>query len=123
MRTCIQLDCGGMMCCRTVPYVDSSDRMKLTAEGGKPQTVTQVSRGELSGAMETSWGEVMVDGGDTKLLWMLLVVENEIFLFGVNRRELVGGPLACPLWSGLERSSLSAVVVLEGNVRGGEFEG
>ena len=80
------------MCCRTVPYVDSSDRMKLTAEGGKPQTVTQVSRGELSGAMETSWGEVMVDGGDIMLLWMLLVVENEMFLFGVNRRELVGGP-------------------------------
>jgi len=90
MRTCIQLEFGGIECWRTVPHVDSSDRMKLTEEGGKPHTVTQVSRGEWSLQARTSWGEVMVDWGDMMLLCMLLGVEMD--LFGVNRRELVGGP-------------------------------
>ena len=31
------------------------DRIKLTDEGGKPQTVTQVSRGLGLGAAATSW--------------------------------------------------------------------
>ena len=53
--TCIQLELGWMMCCRTVPQTDSSDRMKETEEGGKPQTVTQVSRGLRSGEGATSW--------------------------------------------------------------------
>lgn len=59
MRTCIQLEFGGIACCRTVPHMDSSERMKLTEEGGKPHTVTQVSSGEWSGVACTSWGEVM----------------------------------------------------------------
>jgi len=54
MRTCIQLELGGITCCRTVPHMDSSDRMKLTEEGGKPHTVTQVSKGEWSGVGATS---------------------------------------------------------------------
>ena len=31
------------------------ERMKLTEEGGKPQTVTQVSRGLGEGEAATSW--------------------------------------------------------------------
>jgi len=89
--TCIQLELGGMMCCNTVPHMESSDRMKLTEEGGNPHTVTQVSMGEWSGVANTSWGEVMVEGeGDIMLFWKLLGVETD--LLGVKRRELVGGP-------------------------------
>jgi len=44
--TCIQFEFGGITCCNTVPHMDSSDRMKLTEEGGNPHTVTQVSIGE-----------------------------------------------------------------------------
>lgn len=43
------------MCCNTVPQTDNSERMKLTEEGGKPQTVTQVSRGLGLGEAATSW--------------------------------------------------------------------
>jgi len=42
------------MCWRTVPQTDNSDKMKLTAEGGKPQTVIQVSKGVGSGEVKTS---------------------------------------------------------------------
>jgi len=60
-----------MMCCRTVPQTDNSERMKLTEEGGKPQTVIQVSR---------------------RLAPRLPDPGVEIDLLGVKRRELVGGP-------------------------------
>ena len=61
------------MCCNTVPQTDNSEerkliivmtftmtvmipeRMKLTEEGGKPQTVTQLSRGLGLGEAATSW--------------------------------------------------------------------
>ena len=65
-----------MMCCKTVPHTESSDRMKETEEGGKPHTVTQVSRGLRSGEGATSWAAWQVlalilwsapTAGDTKL--------------------------------------------------------
>jgi len=52
--TWIQLELGWTTCWRTVPHTDSSERTKLRAEGGKPQTVIQVSRGEQSGEVATS---------------------------------------------------------------------
>merc|ERR1719427_557142 len=42
IRTCIQLEFGFITCCKTVPHTDSSVSMKLTEEGGNPQTVTHV---------------------------------------------------------------------------------
>lgn len=68
--TCIQLELGWTTCWRTVPHTDSSERMKLRAEGGKPQTVIQVSRGEQSGEVATSCGCVVFTwlGGERTLL-------------------------------------------------------
>jgi len=86
------------MCWRTVPQTESSDKMKLTAEGGKPQTVIQVSKGVGSGDVSTSCeGQVLVSGappgGDRRLAPRLPPVPGvDIDLLGVNRRELVGGP-------------------------------
>jgi len=42
---CIQLEFGGITCCRTVPQAPNCWRMKLAADGGNPQTVTQVAKG------------------------------------------------------------------------------
>ena len=54
--------------------MDSSDRMNDTEEGGKPQTVSQVSRGAGSGEVGTSCDPGMLlvlwspdRAGDTKL--------------------------------------------------------
>ena len=82
------------MCCRTVPQTESSESMKLTDEGGKPQTVIQVSRGLGSGEGATScaW-QVMLWSGDRRLAPRLPPEPGvDIDLFGVNRSELVGGP-------------------------------
>jgi len=67
--------------------------MKLTDEGGKPQTVIQVSRGLGSGEGATScaW-QVMLWSGDRRLAPRLPDPGVEIDLLGVKRRELVGGP-------------------------------
>lgn len=84
-----------MMCWRTVPQTDNSERMKLTEEGGKPQTVIQVSRGLGSGEGATSWAwqEILWSpGGDRRLAPRLPDPGVEIDLLGVKRRELVGGP-------------------------------
>ena len=98
--TWIQLELGWTRCCRTVPHTDSSERTKLRAEGGKPQTVIQVSRGEQSGEVVTSCGWVEVVevlfrlGGERRLLLLKLAepgLEVETLL-GVKRREVVGGP-------------------------------
>ena len=98
--TWIQLEFGCTTCCRTVPHTDSSERTKLRAEGGKPQTVIQVSRGEQSGEVVTSCGWVEVVevlfrlGGERRLLLLKLAepgLEVETLL-GVKRREVVGGP-------------------------------
>ena len=71
--------------------------MKLTAEGGKPQTVIQVSRGLGSGEGATSWALHVIlwsgaPGGDRRLAPRLPEPGVEIDLLGVKRRELVGGP-------------------------------
>ena len=98
--TWIQLEFGCTTCCRTVPHTDSSERTKLRAEGGKPQTVIQVSRGEQSCEVVTSCGWVEVVevlfrlGGERRLLLLKLAepgLEVETLL-GVKRREVVGGP-------------------------------
>jgi len=51
---CIQLELGGITCCNTVPQAPNCWRMKLAAEGGKPQTVTQVARGATQGSPSPS---------------------------------------------------------------------
>ena len=103
--TWIQLEFGCTTCWRTVPHTDSSERTKLRAEGGKPQTVIQVSRGEQSGEVVTSCGWVEVVevlfrlGGERRLLLLKLAepgLEVETLL-GVKRREVVGGPPAFSL--------------------------
>lgn len=108
--TCIQLELGWMMCCSTVPHTDSSERMKLTAEGGKPQTVTQVSRGEGAGEEATSWllmspAAEGAEGGDRRLVPKLPLPGVDTDLLGVKRRECVGGPPAAVLSPRAERDS------------------
>ena len=99
--TWIQLELGWTRCCRTVPHTDSSERTKLRAEGGKPQTVIQVSRGEESGEVATSWGWVVFSplGGERMPLALKLAEPGlEVdTLLGVKRREVVGGPPAFSL--------------------------
>ena len=94
------MELGWTTCWRTVPHTESSERTKLRAEGGKPQTVIQVSRGELSGEVASSWGwlevlEVVFRlGGESTLLLLKLAepgLEVETLL-GLKRREVVGGP-------------------------------
>ena len=95
------------MCWRTVPHTDSSDRMKLRAEGGKPQTVIQVSRGERSGELLTSWWVVLrVLGGERRLVLLRLMEAGLETLLGLKRREVVGGPPVFSL-AGLEELRFS----------------
>ena len=104
-----------------MPHTESSDRMKLTEEGGKPQTVIHVSSGDAVLAspapLPSSWLLLNVWwNGDCRELVLKLKMNslekfNEIpykslilrtYLWpgvamdrlGVKRRELVGGPPA-----------------------------
>jgi hypothetical protein len=96
---CIQLELGGIRCCSTVPQEPNCCSTKLAAEGGKPQTVTQVTMDdESSDTLDSSVEQLPGVEGNTDVL-VSGVAKVELFnadLLGVMVKlfmsPVVGGP-------------------------------
>lgn len=93
---CIQFEFGGITCCKTVPQDPNCCNTKLAADGGKPQTVTQLAIGDTSSPSHTCV-ELGVAGNTEELLSG--VAQLEVFstdllgvLFKLFISPVVGGP-------------------------------
>lgn len=99
-RMCIQLEFGGMTCCRTVPQEPNCCNTKLAAEGGNPQTVTHVAIGGESSQPLTSCAEQLlgVEGKTCKLVLLGVpkpgLLSEDLFgvIFILFISPTVGGP-------------------------------